>query len=228
MWEPRGVLRPDVSSPPRLIATTVPLAFSGMTPTDPIPALPLLLPPESGSPPALAFRVQTGDGKVYHAYEYPHPAVAATVVLHDVNRGAFLLVRRAREPFAGCFAFPGGFLEVGLERIEETAARELFEETGVEVDPDALRLIDVRSDPRRDPRDHVFDIAYYIERENVEAEALDETDAIHWATPEELDKGLPLAFDHSELWRNTRTRYLARKNGTNGSPVRTAEAARNR
>ncbi|MDZ4698610.1 MAG: NUDIX hydrolase [Rhodothermales bacterium] len=162
-----------------------------------------ILPPEPDAPKGNAFRVRAADGDIYYAYRFPHPAVAASVVVFDRSRGACLLIQRSFDPFKGYFAFPGGFLDVGRERIEETAARELLEEAGVTVDPAELKLVDVRSDPQRDPRDHVFDIAYFIAVDRVDASALDEASDYHWATPAELD-ALPLAFDHAELWKHVK------------------------
>lgn len=166
-----------------------------------------ILPPEAGSPPANLFRVEGADGKIYYAYEYPHPAVAATVVLHDTDRNAFLLILRAHEPFYNHYAFPGGFLEVGKESIEETAVRELEEETGVRLSTHELTLVDVRSHPLRDPRDHVFDIAYYARAKQVEAAALDEASAYRWMTANELGT-IQLAFDHKVLWERVSSRFL--------------------
>ncbi len=54
---------------------------------------------------------------------------ASVIVLrHD----SVLMVKRAREPFAGYWSFPGGRVEPG-EPAEETARRELLEETGLPV-----------------------------------------------------------------------------------------------
>lgn len=72
--------------------------------------------------------------------EYPsHPRVGVGVVLF---RGAsVLLIRRATPPRAGAWSLPGGGQELG-ETVEETARRELLEETGLRVEG-GLVLVDV-------------------------------------------------------------------------------------
>ena len=67
----------------------------------------------------------------------PVPAVGA-IVFRD---GAVLLVKRRDEPNRGRWSPPGGSLELG-ETVEEAAARETLEETGVTVRP--VRVVDVR------------------------------------------------------------------------------------
>jgi len=49
-----------------------------------------------------------------------------------VRDGHVLLVKRAREPFAGMWAMPGGFQELG-EHPSATAVREAKEETGIDI-----------------------------------------------------------------------------------------------
>ena len=57
--------------------------------------------------------------------QWPKLGVSASVW----RDGKVLLVQRAKPP-VGIWAFPGGHVEPG-ERLEEAAARELFEETGM-------------------------------------------------------------------------------------------------
>ena len=55
------------------------------------------------------------------------PAVSVAVV----RGGTVLLVKRARAPSQGLYAYPGGKVEPG-ETLAQAAARELREETGLE------------------------------------------------------------------------------------------------
>ncbi len=100
--------------------------------------------------------------------DYPRPSLTADVVVvapgeagwgHPQTPGALrlLMVRRARDPFAGMWALPGGFVEP-TETVAEAAVRELREETsldGVEVEE-----IGCFSKPGRDPRGWVVTIAH--------------------------------------------------------------------
>lgn len=58
-------------------------------------------------------------------------APCAAVVIGD-GAGRVLLSQRAREPFAGLWEVPGGFVELG-EHPADAARREVAEELGIEV-----------------------------------------------------------------------------------------------
>ncbi|MER8475053.1 NUDIX hydrolase [Mesorhizobium sp. M1163] len=55
------------------------------------------------------------------------PAISVCVV----RENTVLLVKRARPPSQGLYAFPGGKVEAG-ETLEQAARRELLEETGLQ------------------------------------------------------------------------------------------------
>ncbi len=130
-----------------------------------------------------------------YTYEYPRPMLTADCVVVR-HRAEVLLVRRGNEPYKGCWALPGGFMEMD-ETIEHCAVRELQEETGIVVSEDMIRLIGVYSAPGRDPRGRTVTAAYRIDvADSMVATAGDDATEVRWWPLEELP---PLAFDHNEI-----------------------------
>lgn len=131
-----------------------------------------------------------------YTYKYPHPAVTADcVVFARTTQGvSVLLIQRGAYPCKGCWAFPGGFMEID-ETAEAAAARELHEETGLDVND--LRQVGAFTTVDRDPRERVITIAYYTIIDGIrEVSGSDDAMNAQWFA---LDALPPLAFDHAEI-----------------------------
>jgi 8-oxo-dGTP diphosphatase len=123
------------------------------------------------------------------------PALMTDCVVFEPD-GRVLLVRRKHEPFAGFYALPGGFVDVG-ETVEGACSREVREETGVLVSKAQLQLIGVYSDPARDPRGHSVSIAYGTTLERpVEPQPGSDAEGAEWITDW---RKVRLAFNHAEI-----------------------------
>ncbi len=144
----------------------------------------------------------------YDPSHYERPSVTVDIVIFSLvaDRLQVLLVRRKSWPYAGMWAIPGGFVRM-TESLEEAAARELAEETGV--DDVYMEQLYTFGAPDRDPRTRVITVAYYA---LVPAGAVRHpqagTDAAEtgWWPIDELPE---LAFDHDEIldYALTRLRY---------------------
>ena len=76
------------------------------------------------------------------SYLNPIPVV---VLLQPID-GGLLCVRRGIPPRLGQLALPGGFLDIN-ETWQQGAARELWEETGLRIEPDEITVFDILSPP---------------------------------------------------------------------------------
>lgn len=109
-----------------------------------------------------------------HTYNYPLPAVTVDMVIFTITKYgqlAALLIKRRDDPFKDSWAFPGGFVEVGVghktegdqgESLAVAAERELKEETNLSVEKDRIHMEQLFTfgDPGRDPRGRVISVAY--------------------------------------------------------------------
>jgi 8-oxo-dGTP diphosphatase len=116
------------------------------------------------------------------------------------------LIRRKNAPFAGCWAIPGGFLEID-EPIEAAARRELREETGVAL-TGHVEPIGVFGDPGRDPRGRTISVAHAATVRDAPTQVSGGDDAAEaaWCDPR---SSLALAFDHDVILA-TALRWLKR------------------
>lgn len=139
-----------------------------------------------------------------YTYKYPHPAVTADILVfardgHDIQ---LLLIERGREPYAGSWAFPGGFMSID-ETTAQAAVRELREETGINITENELHRIDIYDAVGRDPRERVITVAYYTIIDNpAKVQGGDDAKRAQWFSLSQLP---PLAFDHAEILKKART-----------------------
>lgn len=134
-----------------------------------------------------------------------HPPVAVTVDLVVLTvrdeQLQVLLVRRGEEPHLGRWALPGGFLRPD-EDLEHAAARELHEETGLEVGQVHLEQLGSWGAPDRDPRMRTVTVAHLALAPDLPAPTAgtDAADA-RWRVVDEVLAEDDLAFDHGAILR---------------------------
>ena len=137
-----------------------------------------------------------------YTYDYPRPAVTTDCVIfgYDGKELKVLLIERGIEPFKGCWAFPGGFLNMDEDALAG-ARRELKEETGLE--NAFIEQFHTFSEPGRDPRGRVITIAHYALVKIQGVEGGDDAAQARWFPIEEVP---PLAFDHDRILRMAMSR----------------------
>ena len=141
------------------------------------------------------------EGAQKHTYDYPRPALTVDLVL--VTREArpqVLLIRRKRDPFAGSWALPGGFVEEN-ETIADAARRELKEETGLDVND--IEQLYTAGDPGRDPRGWTVTVAHLarVDPAALKPVAADDAEEVGWFPLNDLPA---LAFDHAMILARVR------------------------
>ena len=117
----------------------------------------------------------------------PVPTVDVIIRIGD----GIVLIRRKNPPHG--WALPGGFMDVG-ETCEAAAAREAQEETGLVVKLEAL--LNVYSDPARDPRQHTMTVAY-VATASGEPVGMDDAAEARIFSLDDLPS--PIVFDHSAI-----------------------------
>jgi 8-oxo-dGTP diphosphatase len=124
------------------------------------------------------------------AREYPDRPVVGIggVVIED---GRTVLIRRGSEPLLGHWSIPGGTLEIG-ESLQAGVARELLEETGLEVRvSDVIEVFDriFPGEPlARGPRFHYVIVDYLCERISGQLRAGGDVTDVAFAREDELEK----------------------------------------
>src|SRR5579859_8287004 len=150
----------------------------------------------------------------YDPRSFDPVAVTVDVVTLTIRDGELdvLLVERGVPPFEGQWALPGGFVRpAAREDLDDTAARELAEETGQGLERIHLEQLATYGTPDRDPRMRVISVAYLaFAPELPEPQAGSDARAAAWVPVSSL--GLTeggsgqrpgttrkLAFDHARI-----------------------------
>ena len=138
-----------------------------------------------------------------YTYKYPRPAVTADcIVITRDTEPKVLLIERGDYPFKGCWAFPGGFMNMD-ETTEQCAIRELEEETGLKVSE--VHQIGAYSKVDRDPRGRTVTVAYHaIVDAPMTVKGQDDAAKAQWFPLSSLPE---LAFDHEEIMHDAIKKY---------------------
>ena len=132
-----------------------------------------------------------------YTYKYPHPAVTSDCVIFgfDGKELKLLLIERKHDPCKGCWAFPGGFMNID-ETVEDCAKRELKEETGLELTN--IEQFHTFSDVNRDPRERIITVAFIGLVKPSEVIGSDDAAKAQWFAIKDIPQ---LAFDHDHILR---------------------------
>jgi 8-oxo-dGTP diphosphatase len=145
-----------------------------------------------------------------YTYKYPRPAVTADcVVMTKEATPQVLLIERGLDPYKGCWAFPGGFMNMD-ETTEQCAIRELEEKTGIKLEVKDLTLLGVYSEINRDPRERTISVAYLAEIDApMEIKGQDNGAKAEWFNL----SGAPVtAFDHFDIYEDLFKKVFDKRN----------------
>jgi len=119
---------------------------------------------------------------------------AGALIVHDKR---VLLVRRAVEPFKGCWDIPGGFLEPG-EHPRDGMLREVKEETGLDVR--VIDLLGVYVDRYDFDGVALFTLNHYYVVEPIGGtlKAADDVSEYRWFALNQLPDANDIAFEHAK------------------------------
>ena len=136
-----------------------------------------------------------------------HVVLGAVLQVRN-RRLQVLLWQRAREPFSGAWALPGGTLDQA-ESLEQSIRRHLAAKVDVR-ELSHLEQLETRGDPDRNPRRRELATAYLgLVPSDVDPAVPADT---RWHP---IDRLPPLAFDHKPIVRAARERLQAKLSYTN-------------
>jgi 8-oxo-dGTP diphosphatase len=130
------------------------------------------------------------------AFRNPVPTVDIIIELVDEPHRPIILIERKNPPHG--WALPGGFVDYG-ESVEVAAKREALEEVRLEVD--LIELLQVYSDPKRDPRQHTLSVVFIASAKG-KPKAADDAKSVGVFHPWEIPENL--CFDHDRILQDYR------------------------
>lgn len=120
-----------------------------------------------------------------------------------------LLIKRGHEPYKDCWSLPGGFIEMD-EELEDAAARELKEETGLA----GIKLEQMRTygTVGRDPRGRQISVVFRgIAKGEETLKAGDDAAEAKWFSVKKLPR--KMGFDHREIIQETQNQRRVKSKG---------------
>jgi bifunctional NMN adenylyltransferase/nudix hydrolase len=136
----------------------------------------------------------------------PYPPIFVTVDAVIEHGDHILLVKRGGQPGKGQWALPGGFVDDD-ETLLESAVREVREETGLGLAPEAIAAhllgSHVFDDPKRSARGRTITHAFHFrfsDGEMPKIEAADDAEQARWVPVKELENLRDQFFeDHGDI-----------------------------
>ena len=126
------------------------------------------------------------------------PFLSVDGIIELYEKGEFqgiVLIERLNEPLG--MAIPGGFVDIG-ESVEAAVVREMKEETDLDVE--VVSLLNVYSDPSRDPRFHTASVVYVCKAEGTPKGLDDAKEAFVYKREDiPFEK---LVFDHAQILKD--------------------------
>ncbi len=119
-------------------------------------------------------------------FEYFFNPSSAVVAFITNDKGEILVERRKREPAIGTLDLPGGFSDLG-ETVEESVAREIKEETNLEV-TESKYLFSIPNIYRYSDMDiHTLDLFFYCKvKDFSNTKAMDDASECIWIAPHNI------------------------------------------
>jgi len=131
-----------------------------------------------------------------YSYKYPRAAltVDAIVLAKEKDCLYLLLIERGVAPFKNKWALPGGFVNLD-ETLETACKRELYEETGLELEK--MNQFKAFDEIDRDPRHRTISVVFWeVVNERQIVKGSDDADNAKWFPVDDLPE---LAFDHQKI-----------------------------